>query len=151
MPHPEQHPNQSQAQISQQESSPPHSWKSYVEQLGERFQLPITEPDNKLVLRGRNPQRRLLIGTDNTFAVVSHGQQTEVYDLLPDEEILFDITEDGDWVPFEIMHSNDALGEYQEKLRQAGLPPMDTLNFDIEGFSEYILGKVAREEWIERI
>ena len=151
MPYPERYPSQPQDRIPQPETPSPQSWKSYVQQLGERFQVPITEPDNKLVLRGRNPQRRLLIGTDHTFAVVSHGQQTEMYDPLPDEEILFDITEGGDWVPYEIIHLDEALGEYQEKLRQAGLPPMDTLNFDIGGFSEYILGKVAREEWIERI
>ena len=151
MPHPEQHISQSQAQIPHSETPPPQSWKSYVQQLGERFQVPITEPDNMLVLRGREPQRRLLIGTDHTFAVVSHGQATEVYDLLPDEEILFDITEAGDWVPYEIMHSDEALKDYQETLRQSGLPQMDMLNFDVEGFSAYILAKVAREEWIERV
>lgn len=151
MPHPEQFPSQPQAQIPQLQTPSPQSWKSYVEQLGEQFQVPITEPDNKLVLRGRDPQRRLLIGADHTFAVVSHGQQTEVYDLLPDEEILFDITEAGEWVPYEIMHSDEALEAYQAMLRQSGLPPLDTQHFDVEGFASYILEKVAREEWIERI
>ena len=151
MPRPEQHPNQPQAQIPQQETPSPQSWKSYVQQLGERFQVPITEPDNMLVLRGREPQRRLLIGTDYTFAVVSHGKETEIYDLLPDEEILFDITEGGAWVPYEIMHSDEALKEYQEKLQHAGLPPMDEQHFDVEGFADYLLEKVAREEWIARI
>ena len=100
MPYSEQSPSHTQAQTLQSETPSPQTWKSYAQQIGERFQVPITELDNKLVLCARDPQRRLLIGTDHTFAVVSHGQQTEMYDLLPDEEILFDITEDGDWVPF---------------------------------------------------
>lgn len=148
MLHPERHLSQPQAQIPQPETPSSQSWKSYVEQLGERFQVPITEPDNKLVLCGRDPQRRLLIGTDHTFAVVSHGQKTEVYDLLPDEEILFDIDEEGNWVTSEVMCSDEAWDEYQEKLKQSNLPPTNEQTFDGERFAVYVLDKVIREEWL---
>lgn len=151
MPHPEQHPIQPKARIPEQETTSPQSWKSYAQQLGERFQVRITEPDNKLILQGREPERRLLIGTQHTFAVVSHGQTTEVYELLPDEEILFDITEEGDWVPSQIMYSDEAWDEYQDMLQQAYLPLSKEYDFDGKRFARYLLDKVAREEWIARI
>lgn len=123
MPHPEQSPDQPQAQIPQQETPTPRSWKSYVQQLGERFQVPITEPDNRLILHGRDPQWRLLIGIQHTFAVVSHGRTMEDYELLPDEEICFDISKEGDWIPTEIMYSAEALDEFQESLKRINKPP----------------------------
>lgn len=139
-------PHQSEMPIAQPEITLPQSWGVYIRQLGQQFQVEIAHPGAKLRLNVRETQRQLLIVTCPTYVVVSHGQAT-VEGILPDEEILFDITKDGDLLPSEIMYTPEVWNTFQERLRLVNLPPSDEQSFDGERFADYVLEKIAREEW----
>jgi hypothetical protein len=148
MCNPEQRHHPTELSIAQSEIVRPRSWAEYICQLGNQFQVRITQPGDTLRLGLPDTQRQLVIATCSTFVVVAHGETTED-GVMPDEEIVFDISEEGTLVPSEILYTSAVWENFQAALRASNLPPSDEQSFDGERFAAHILDKVAQEAWVD--
>lgn len=142
----EQPHHQTELSITQSEIVRPQSWAEYICQLGNQFQTRITQPGDILRLNVRGTKRQLLIATCSTFVVVAHGEMRE-NGVMSDEEIVFDITEEGMLVPSEIMYTDTAWADFQATLCELNQLPSDEQSFDGERFAAHILDTVSQEEW----
>ena len=136
----EQQPNQPEEVL-------PLSWESYLHQLAEQFRVKITQPDALLKLSALAMQSQLAIGVHKNYVVVSYGETSEE-GMSPNAEVIFDIGENGNLVPSEILYTTEVWSDFQETVAQSNLRPTDEQCFDGERFALYLLGKVAQEKWV---
>ena len=129
---------------------PSQAWELFVERLATRFHLDLSRVGMPMYMDIPGSTLCLGIQRENGYMAIAYGARTH-QGLLPDIQIVFDVSNEAGWTPAEVHYSpalakefRDRKGFFRENNRKE-----EYIGF--EEFAGYVLDKIKKELLLDHL